>query len=51
MRHLIRLFASLSAVLILSACATSTKIPAEILAINSLESTGEKDGDFKGLEC
>ena len=50
MTNIIRLIGLFYTVLMLNACATSTKIPAEILAINSLESTGEKDGNFKGLE-
>ena len=36
--------------LILSACATSSKVPLEVLQINGLETTERNTGGFKGLE-
>ena len=46
----LRLISCLCISLLATACATSTKVPAKILAINSLESTEDKTGHFKGLE-
>ncbi len=46
----IRIYAILSCGLFLSGCITSGKIPAKVLAINSLASTQENNGSFKGLE-
>lgn len=45
-----RLIACLIMALLVSGCATSTKVPAKILEINSLSSTVKNNGNFKGLE-